>query len=174
MEYEIGKEFLSECINRVEGSFKRLFHCLGQLDEKQIWWRPNDKMNSVAVLVKHICGNMRQWTITSINNAEDRRNRPEAFLNDNKVTKAELISLATNIKLDFISAINKLDTSRLTEQRRIQGYEVKLMSSIFQALTHMEGHVGQIILLTRIQLDDNYKVFWTPKTEEQKAEWKGR
>ena len=172
MENEIGKEFLSESVNRVDSSFKRLFHCLEQLDEKQIWWRPNDKMNSVAVLVKHICGNMRQWTITNINNTEDRRNRPEEFLNNNQLTKTELISLADNIKLEFMSAVNKLETSRLSEQRTIQGYKVKLMSAIFQALTHLEGHVGQIILLTRIQLGDNYKVFWTPKTEEQKAEWK--
>jgi hypothetical protein len=37
-------------------------------------------------------------------------------------------------------------------------------------LIHLEGHIGQIILLTRIQSGDNYKIFWTPQTSEQKAE----
>jgi hypothetical protein len=165
MENEIAKEFLSECLNRADGSFKRLFHCLEQLDEKQIWWRPNDKMNSVAVLIKHICGNMRQWTITSVTNEEDKRNRPQEFLNDNKLTKAELISMSDKLKSDFTNALKRLEASRLTEQKVIQGYDVKLMSAIFRALTHLEGHIGQIILLTRIQLGDNYKVFWMPKTD---------
>jgi uncharacterized damage-inducible protein DinB len=172
MENEIIKEFIKESINHAEGSFKRLFHCIEQLDDKQIWWIPNDKMNSVGVLIKHICGNMRQWTITSINNTEDKRNRPEEFLNDNKLTKAELISLADTTRSDFREAVKKLDSKRLTEQKRIQGYEVSLMGAVIHVLTHMEGHVGQIILLTRTQLGEKYKIFWVPKTAEQKAERK--
>lgn len=166
------KEFLSESKSRMSSSFQRLFHCLDQLDEKQIWWRPNDKMNSIGILITHICGSFRQWAITSINNEEDIRNRPEEFLNDSRITKTELIKLATKLKSDFEAAIDHLDTSRLTEQRRIQGYTVVLMSAIFRSLTHLEGHIGQIILLTRIQLGDNYKIFWIPQTNEQRAERK--
>ena len=172
MEKEIAKEFIDESISQAEGSFKRLFHCLEQLDEKQLWWRPNDKMNSVAVLTKHICGNMRQWTITSINNTDDNRDRPGEFLNDNKFSKAELISLADATKSDFMDAVRNLNPSRLAEQKRIQGYEVTLLEAIVHALTHMEGHIGQIIILTRIQMGESYKIFWKPKTAEQKA--KGR
>jgi hypothetical protein len=173
MENKIAKEFIAECISQVESSFKRLFHCLNQLDEKQVWWRPNPKMNSTGVLVKHVCGNVRQWVITFINNSEDKRNRPEEFINDGNLTKAELTSLASATMSDFISAVSKLDYSRLSEQKRIQGYEITLMGAIFHAVTHLDGHVGQIILLTRIQLGEGYEVFWVPKTEEQKAAVKG-
>lgn len=172
MENTIDKEFLNECKLRMESSFQRLYHCLGQLDEKKIWWQPNDKMNSIGILITHSCGSFRQWAITHINNEEDVRDRPEEFLNESKITKAELIQLAANLKSDFEKAINNLDSSRLTEQRRIQGYDVTLMSAIFRALTHLEGHIGQIVLLTRIQSGDNYKIFWTPQTDEQRAERK--
>ena len=172
MENTIDKEFLNECKLRIESSFQRLYHCLDQLDEQKIWWQPNDKMNSVGILITHICGSLRQWTITNINNEEDVRNRPEEFLNENKINKDELIELVATLKSDFEKAIDNLDPSRLTEQRRIQGYDVTLMSAIFRALTHLEGHIGQIVLLTRIQSGDNYKIFWTPQTEEQKAERK--
>jgi len=170
MDKTVDKEFLNECKIRVESSFQRLYHCLNQLDEKQIWWQPNDKMNSIGTLIIHICGSFRQWTITNINDEEDVRDRPEEFLNDARITKAELVLLATTLKSEFVTAINNLDSSRLTEQRRIQGYDVILMNAIFRALTHLEGHIGQIVLLTRIQLGDNYKIFWIPQTDEQRAE----
>jgi alkylation response protein AidB-like acyl-CoA dehydrogenase len=129
-------------------------------------------MNSIGILITHICGSFRQWTITNINNEEDVRDRPEEFLNENKIIKEELIELAATLKSEFLKAIHNLDTSGLTEQRRIQGYDVTLMSAIFRALTHLEGHIGQIVLLTRIKLGDNYKMFWTPQTDEQRAELK--
>jgi uncharacterized damage-inducible protein DinB len=174
MENTIDKEFLNECKNRIDSSFQRLYHCLDQLDDKQIWWRPNNKMNSIGILINHICGAFRQWTITIMNNEEDARDRPEEFLNDSKINKGELLQRATKLKSDFITAINNLDTSRLTEQRRIQGYEITLMSANFRALTHLEGHIGQIVVLTRIQLEENYKIFWTPQTDEQRAERKNK
>ena len=174
MKYTLAKEFLNESKLRIESSIQRLYHCLDQLDEKRIWWQPNDKMNSIGILIKHICGNFRQWTITNINNEEDVRDRPEEFLNDSRITKGELQQLTSRLKSDFLTAINNLDSSRLTEPRRIQGYDVTLMSAIFRALTHLEGHIGQIILLTRIQSGDNYKIFWTPQTNEEKAVRKSR
>lgn len=172
MENTVSKQFLNECNIRIDSSFQRLHHCLGQLSEKQIWWRPDDDMNSVGTLITHICGSFRQWTITHINNEEDLRDRPAEFLNNAKITKEELVLVATKLQSDFITAIHNLNSSRLTEERRIQGYVVTLLSAIFRALTHLEGHIGQIVLLTRIQLGDHYKIFWTPQTDEEKAERK--
>jgi hypothetical protein len=174
MENILEKEFLNECKIRIESSFQRLYHCVDQLDEQKIWWRPNDKMNSIGILITHICGSFRQWTITNINNEEDLRDRPKEFLKESKITKGELIELAAKLKSDFLIAINNLPALRLTEQRRIQGYEVTLMTATFRALTHLEGHIGQIVLLTRIQLGDNYKIFWAPQTDEQRAERKSK
>lgn len=168
----ISSEFLNECGLRIESSFQRLYHCLDQVDEEKIWWQANEKMNSIGILITHICGSFRQWTITPINNEDDERHRPGEFLNEINVTRSELVGLTEKLKADFLTAIGNLDPSRLTEQRRIQGYDLTLMSAIFRALIHMEGHIGQIMLLTRIQSGDKYKILWTPKTDEQKAERK--
>lgn len=171
MDDKIAAEFINEANIRFESSFSRLFHCLAQLDDGQIRWRPNENVNSVGVLVKHICGSFRQWTITQIDDSEDERHRPAEFLNDD-LTKTDIISLAEILRSDFAASIGTLDASRLAEPRRVQGYDLVLMSAIFRALTHLEGHVGQIVVLTRIQLGDNYKIFWTPQTDEQKSERK--
>ncbi len=172
MKQAIEEVFLNECKLRFESSFLRLYHCIDQLEEANIWWQPNEHMNSIGILITHICGSFRQWTITHINNEEDVRDRPKEFLKDIYNTKQQLLQLTAKLKSDFLEAINNFDQSRLTEQRRIQGNNVTLMSAIIRALTHLEGHVGQIVLLTRIQSGENYKIFWTPQTDEQKAERK--
>jgi len=171
MDEKIAAEFINEANIRFDSSFSRLLHCLDQLDEEQIRWRPDENVNSVGVLVKHICGSFRQWTITQINNAEDERHRPGEFLNEG-FTKTDIVSLAENLRSDFAGAIGKLEASRLVEPRRVQGWDLTLMSAIFRALTHLEGHVGQVVVLTRIQLGNDYKIFWTPQTDEQKSERK--
>jgi hypothetical protein len=167
----VEQEFVKESRNRLEASIQRLNHCLEQTGHAQLWWRPNEHMNSIGILVMHICGSFRQWAIVSIDKREDTRNRPDEFRN-NECSKAQLLEMISRLKADFNNALDRLEASRLLESRRIQGYDVSLMAAIFRALVHLEGHVGQAMLLTRMQLGDDYKVFWVPQTEEQKAERK--
>lgn len=164
--------FLSECINRLDACTGRIFHCLDQLNEEQTWRKPDERTNSIGMLVQHICGNFRQWTITAMNNEEDLRHRPDEFSDSNRLSKKQLVELLEKLKTDFVNAVTGLDPSRLAESERIQGNDIILLSALLRALIHMEGHVGQIMLMTRIELGDRYKVFWTPRTEEEKAERK--
>jgi hypothetical protein len=164
--------FLSECISRLDASAGRIFHCLHQLNEEQTWRKADERTNSVGMLVQHICGSFRQWTITVMNNEEDMRHRPGEFSDSSRLSKKQLVELVEKLKTDFVNAITGLDPSRLPELKRIQGYDITLLSAIMRALIHLEGHVGQIMLLTRIELGASYKIFWTPQTEEQKAERK--
>lgn len=153
----IAEEFIKECNARIESSSNRLIHCIEQLNENNIWWKPNTKMNSIGMLIIHICGSFRQWAITSINNEEDIRHRPDEFSNETQFTKSELIEKIITLKTDFCKAINKIDVSQLTEKRVVQGFDTTIIRAVFRALTHLEGHIGQIVLLTRIQSGDNYK-----------------
>jgi len=165
----ISKAFLEESKYRFESAFIRLYHCLEQINEKQIWWKPDSRMNSIGILIKHLCGNLRQWTVIQMNNSEDHRKRPEEFSDEKKLSKPELISLVKKINDDFIAAVNNFDPARLSEPKVIQGYNVTIMTAMYRSLTHLEGHVGQIILLTRLQLGEKYKIYSQPKAGELKA-----
>jgi hypothetical protein len=35
-------------------SVEKIKHCLDQLDEEQLWWRPHESMNSIANLILHL------------------------------------------------------------------------------------------------------------------------
>ncbi|HVO75160.1 MAG TPA: DUF1572 family protein [Ignavibacteriaceae bacterium] len=166
---ELGKSFLEESKYRLESSFIRIFHCLDQLNERQIWWKPDERMNSAGILIKHICGNLKQWTIIQMNGSEDHRKRDEEFKDEKKLSKAELINLLKGINKDFISAAENFNPARLSEPKSIQGYKVTIMTAVFRSMTHLEGHVGQIIMLTRLQLGEQYKIYSQAKAGELKA-----
>ena len=42
----------------------KIRRCLDSLSEDDIWWRPNERSNSVGNLVLHLAGNIRQWVVS--------------------------------------------------------------------------------------------------------------
>ena len=38
-----------ETANELDSALKRIEHCLNQLTEDQLWWRPQESMNSIAI-----------------------------------------------------------------------------------------------------------------------------
>ena len=48
----------------------RMKTCVESLTTEQIWWRPNDASNSIGNLLLHLNGNVRQWLVTSFNQAK--------------------------------------------------------------------------------------------------------
>jgi hypothetical protein len=62
-----------------------------------------------------------------------------------------------------------LTDSDLIAARRIQGYDVNVVSALWQTLSHFHGHVQEIIHLTREQLGDRYRFDFVPKGTKQKS-----
>src|SRR5258708_39514752 len=55
----------------------RIKHCLGQLTDEQVWWRPSESMNGIGNLILHLCGNVRQWIVAGVGGRPGGRPRPE-------------------------------------------------------------------------------------------------
>ena len=166
---QIEAAFLAETINRLNRSFSRIEHCLEQIDHQEIWWRPNDNINSIGNLILHINGNLRQWILHGLGGEDDVRDRPTEFEGHVEMTKQNLNTLLTNLKTQLENTLNNFDNKKLLQKVRIQGFDVSLLNATYGTMTHLEGHTGQIIYITRMQKGTDYKLFWTPETIEQEA-----
>ena len=60
------KEFISQAIHRIDENTQKLATCLHDLEESEIWKRPNQHSNSVGNIILHLCGNIRQYAISSL------------------------------------------------------------------------------------------------------------
>ena len=164
------KEFLNETNRRIDTAHERIIHCLSQLKEEHIWNRPNPSVNSIGIILQHLCGNLRQWIISGIGGAKDVRNRPLEFKDDAKLSKAELLANFEGILSNCKDAIDDFDPNKILQVRRIQGFDETALLAIYGTITHLEFHAGQILYQTRLLLGEQYTLSWVPQTREQGAE----
>ncbi len=60
MENIFQTEFIEQIIKSIDENTSKIKACMKQLDEKDIWFRHNEHVNSVGNILLHLCGNIRQ------------------------------------------------------------------------------------------------------------------
>jgi hypothetical protein len=166
---EIGRAFLDVARNQMAERVERIEHCVGQLSDAQLWWRPQDGMNSIANLLLHLGGNMTQWILSGVGGEADFRDRPAEFSDRSLAPKSEVMNRFRHVVSRVDALLASFDETKLLESRRIQGFEETVLSALWHSLEHLGGHTQEIIALTRMQLGDRYLFAWMPSTEEQGA-----
>ncbi len=161
----LGEHFVKEARQQLNASVSLIRHCLDQLDDSQVWWRPREDMNSVGNLLLHLAGNLKQRFGSFIGGEPDVRDRFGEFTERNPIPKADLL-------LRFEDAARRADEilAGVTPERLVETYQHVLLAGtteksvvgvVLQTLTHLSGHAQEILHLTRMQLGDGY-VFRQP------------
>ena len=110
----------------------------------------DDEMNSIAVIVKHMAGNMRsRWTdfLTSDGEKPDR-NRESEFV-EGPATRASLMELWNAGWRRVFEALQPLSDADLSRTVYIRGEAHSVMQAINRQIAHYSYHVGQIVFLAR-------------------------
>ena len=110
----------------------------------------DDESNSIAIIVKHLAGNMRsRWTdfLTSDGEKTDR-NRDSEF-EAPPATRAELLALWESSWKIVFDALAKLTDADLIRTIHIRGEAHSVMQAINRNITHTAYHVGQIVYLAK-------------------------
>ena len=158
---EPGDLFLSEARVRLEDAAALIRHCLEQLDDEQLWWRPREGMNSIGNLVLHLAGNLKQRFQANIGGEPDVRDRPAEFTERRAIPKADLLTRFDESVADALARLGSLTPEKLVERKRVQqggrDLEASVLGILFQTLTHLAGHAQEIVTMTRMQLGDRYR-----------------
>ncbi len=165
----VGHAYIMAANHRLDAALNLIQHCVDQLDDTQVWWRPHEAMNSIANLLLHLCGNLTQWIITGVRQELDRRNRPQEFAERGAIPKSDLLGRLRTVVAECKKTLAKLSDTQLLDLRRIQGFDKTVLAATFDSLAHLTGHVQEIVCLTRMQLGDSYRFAWVPTTPEQGA-----
>ena len=137
---------------------------LEQLDEKNLFWQFNDESNSIAVIVQHLWGNMlSRWTNFLTEDGEKEWRERDAEFEKVIKTKEELI-----IKWDagwdcLFSALNSLSIEDLDKTIYIRKEPLFVLDAINRQIAHYSYHVGQIVYLGKMQLNDRWVSLSIPK-----------
>jgi hypothetical protein len=160
--------FVTEARKVLGDSLFKIEHCVKQLSEDDIWWRPADEMNAVGNLVLHLAGNVTQWIICGIGGEPDHRDRPTEFAMRGGMTGEQLLIRLRNVVARADDVIAATAADQLLVATRIQGFDTQPLTAIWHAASHFEGHAQEILYITRMRLGGRYEFIWKP-TKEQGA-----
>ena len=164
-----GDAYIAESRLVLEHSIRKIDHCLDQLTDADLWWRPHDSHNSIQNIILHLCGNVQQWIIHGVGGAPDVRGRPEEFADRRPIAKVELLDKLRGTVAEAGAVLAALPPERLLERRRIQGLDTYILAAIMDCVSHFVGHTHQIVYITRMRLGDAYRFQFVPATVEQGA-----
>jgi uncharacterized damage-inducible protein DinB len=148
----------------------KIERCLEQLSDEQVWWRANDRSNSIGNLILHISGNARQWIVSSLGDEADDRKRDAEFAERRIVPRAELLAHLKKAVSDIDQTLETFATERLLDQFQIQGTTTTALAAILHVTEHFSMHTGQIILLAKMLAEADF-VFYDFSTGKPVHTW---
>jgi hypothetical protein len=121
-----------------------------QVAEEHLFATLDGEANSIAVIVKHMVGNMRsRWVdFLTTDGEKPSRNRDGEFV-DHPTTRAALLAEWEAGWDCLFGAIEPLTEADLTRRITIRGEPHSAMQAINRQLAHYPHHVGQIVLLAK-------------------------
>lgn len=164
----LAKMFTAEARKCFERYLPRIIDCLGQLDETEIWWRPNASSNSAGNLVLHLCGNVRQWIISGLGGAPDVRERDTEFAERGPLPRRILVAQLCQTVGEVCSVLDGLSADDLLREYTIQGFHETGLSAVAHVFEHFSHHTGQIIYLTKLKRAKDLRFTHLPKVKSRK------
>ena len=159
MEEKLASEFISQSIFRMDESTQRIGRCLELLPEDAVWKRPNDNSNSIGNLILHLCGNIRQYAISSLGGAPDSRVRDAEFAAREGHTKQELQERLVATVEEAKMCMLRTSPEALLRVRTVQGFELSGMGIIIHVTEHYSYHTGQIAFWTKILQQEDLRFY---------------
>lgn len=146
----VSSELIEQAVFRLRENTPRIKKCLDQLTEEEIWKRPNESSNSVGNLILHLCGNITQYTISSLGGKPDNRERDKEFDTRGGYSKAELFEKLSKTVDQAVETLQNLDEEALLKMRNVQAYHYSGVANIIHVVEHYSYHTGQIAFWTKL------------------------
>jgi uncharacterized damage-inducible protein DinB len=141
----------------VEDYLVKINLALDELDDEQIWRRPNESSNSIGNLILHLSGNVRQWIIAGVGGAPDARDRAREFAERRQIGKRELLDLLNKTLDEAAAVLAKVESECIATRSdaplqrlcRPQAFEATVLDAIFHVVEHFSYHTGQIVFIAK-------------------------
>lgn len=139
-----------------------------QVEDEKLFWQYNEESNSIAMIVKHLSGNMlSRWTdFLTTDGEKDWRCRDAEFENDIK-TKAELLQKWDNGWTCLFNTLQSLSEDDLEKIIYIRNQGHSVLEAINRQLAHYPYHIGQIVFIGKMLQDTKWKSLSIPRGDSK-------
>lgn len=135
-----------------------------QLEDEEWNWSYNADSNSIAIIVKHMSGNMiSRWTdFLTTDGEKDDRNRDGEF--EDSITSLEMLLDEWNRGWKvFLHTLQSLTVDDLTKTVTIRQQPNTVMEAIERQMSHYAYHVGQIVYAAKQLKSEEWSTLSIPR-----------
>lgn len=162
----IIENYHADAIKSFRNYKKMAERAIEQVSDEEFFALIDTEANSIALVVKHIAGNLRsRWTEFLTSDGEkDFRNRDTEFelIGDTRASLMEFWESGWQTLFDSIEPLSVDDFSRTVT---IRGERHTIVEAINRQMTHYAYHIGQIVLLAKHFKSSAWKTLSVPKNK---------
>ena len=135
-----------------------------QVADEQLFATLDDESNSIAIIVKHMAGNMfSRWTDFLTSDGEKPGRDRDAEFSHPPATRDALLELWENGWRCVLGAMESLTDADLGRAVTIRGEAHSVMQAINRQVAHYSYHCGQIVFLAKHFCANRWQVLTVPR-----------
>lgn len=164
----LGDEYLKVVQERFKEVKKLGDRTINQLSLEELQWKANDASNSIAIIAKHLSGNMvSRWTdFLNADGEKSSRNRDQEFI-DEFISKREILKVWEGGWKVLFKSLSNLNIEDLQKTITIRGEELSVVEAIERQMAHYAYHVGQIVYIGKQVKNKDWKTLSIPKGKSE-------
>ena len=166
---DVSQHFLDEVRRQLRGHKRLGEGAIAQLQDAELFVELDPESNSVAILVKHLAGNMRsRFTdfLTTDGEKPDRHRDREFELAAN-TTRDEVMRCWEQGWGCVLAALDSLTPEAVLRTVCIREEPLTVLQALNRALAHYAFHVGQIVFLAKHLRSQEWKTLSVPRGESE-------
>ena len=157
--------FLDEAFRNFRGTKRLAEGALAQLRDEEFFVTLDPEANSIAIIVKHLAGNMRSRFMDFLTSDGEKpdRNRDQEFIIDGSTTREDVMRWWETGWKHVFDAVTQLKPEDVGRTVTIRGEPHSVMQAITRQLAHYAYHTGQIVFLAKHIRSSDWKTLSIPR-----------
>jgi hypothetical protein len=159
---------LSVAIDELQKIKKLADKSIEQLSDEQLHAKIDPEANSVAILMRHMAGNMRsRWIDFLTSDGEKPERMRDREFEDPRQDRSELLAEWEHGWHCVFDALTPLTDADLGRTVMIRGEAHSVYKAISRQVAHYAGHAYQILLLAKHLQGPNWKTLSIPRGQSE-------
>jgi len=148
---QLNSLWIESCRETITGYRRMTDAALRQLSDAEFFARPSEEINSVAIVIRHLAGNLHsRWTdFLTTDGEKSDRDRDREF-EEWQGDRESLMRYFDSGWACLESAIAALNDESVCKTIQIRGEDHSVPDAFARSMTHVSYHVGQILIIARM------------------------
>lgn len=163
----IVQNYFDDALSAFRAYKKLAEKAIAQMQDEEFFVTLDEESNSVAVIMKHMAGNMiSRWTDFLTSDGEKpNRNRDMEFVIESETTKDDVLAYWERGWACVFEALEPLRPEDFEKTVMIRGEEHTIVQAINRQLMHYAYHIGQIVFLAKHFRSAEWKSLSIPRNQ---------